>query len=57
MRACWNSGRIRPFTSRNDDAHRSSVASTDPPAIAAIHDRQIMLTQRVRTRAKAQLEC
>src|SRR3954451_8088474 len=38
MRACWNSGPIRPFTSRNDDAHSSSVASTDPPVI---HDSRI----------------
>ena len=46
MRSCWNRGLIRPFTSRNDDAHSSSVASTDP---LAIHDLRIMVAQRVRT--------
>jgi hypothetical protein len=35
MRFCWKSGLMRPFTSRNDDAHASSVASIEPPAIAA----------------------
>jgi hypothetical protein len=52
MRACWNSGRIRPLTSRNDDAHSSSVASTDP---AAIHDFRIMVTQGFRDQRKLQL--
>jgi hypothetical protein len=55
MRSCWNSGLIRPFTSRSEDAHSSSAASTDPPAIAAIHDRQIMVAQRARTRSEPQL--
>ena len=55
MRSCWNRGLIRPFTSRSDDAQSSSVASTVPPAITAIHDRRIMVAQRVRTRAEPQL--
>ena len=40
MRACSNSGLIRSYTSRSEDAHSSSVASTDPPSIAAAHDRR-----------------
>ncbi len=31
--ACVNNGRIRPLTSRNDDAHNSSVASIEAPDI------------------------
>ena len=30
VRCCGNSGRIRLFTSRKDDAHNSSVVSTEP---------------------------
>src|ERR1700730_10456075 len=32
-RSCVNSNRIRAFTSRNDDAHASNVASIDAPDI------------------------
>ena len=32
-RSCVNSSRIRPFTSRSDDAHSSSVVSIDAPVI------------------------
>jgi len=32
-RACVNSGRIRRFTSRSDDAHSSNVVSIDAPDI------------------------
>src|SRR3954451_3157532 len=42
VRSCRNKGLIRSLTLRNDDAHSSSVASTDP---AAIHDLRIMVTQ------------
>jgi NAD(P)H-hydrate repair Nnr-like enzyme with NAD(P)H-hydrate dehydratase domain len=35
MRSWLNRGLIRPLTSRSDDAHASSVASTVPPAITA----------------------
>ena len=40
-RSCANSGRIRFFTSRSDDAHNSSVVSIDAPVI---HDLRIMVT-------------
>ena len=49
MRSCWNKGLIRPFTSRSDDAHSSSVASTDPPVI---HDLRIMVAQRIQSQLK-----
>jgi hypothetical protein len=55
MRSCWNKGLIRPFTSRSDNAQSSSVASTEPPVIAAIHDRRIMVAQRVRKPLRSQL--
>src|SRR3954464_1915332 len=45
-------GRIRPLTSRNDDAHSSSVASTNPPVI---HDPRILVTQGFRDQPRSQL--
>src|ERR687885_732407 len=32
-RCCVNNGRMRAFTSRNDDAHSSSVVSIETPLI------------------------
>jgi hypothetical protein len=55
MRSWLNKGLIRPLTSRNDDAHSSSVASTVPPAITAIHDHRTMGAQRVRNPISPQL--
>ena len=40
--SCVNNGRIRPFTSRSDDAQSSNVVSINAPVI---HDLQIMVTQ------------
>src|SRR5213076_3528826 len=39
---CRNTGLIRSLTVRNEDAHSSSVASTEPPVI---HDLRTMMTQ------------
>jgi hypothetical protein len=47
-----NSGRIRAFTSRNEDAQNSNVASIDAPVI---HDLRIMETHGFRSQQKAQL--
>ena len=41
-RSWLNRGRMRPFTSRRDEAHNSSVASIDVPVV---HDARIMVTQ------------
>jgi hypothetical protein len=43
---------MRPFTSRSDEAHNSSVASIEVPAV---EDAPIMPTQRIRTSLKMQL--
>ena len=47
-RSCVNSRRIRFLTSRSDDAHSSSGASIDAPAI---HDLSIMVVHRFRDEA------
>ena len=49
-RSCANSGRIRRFTSRSDDAHNSSVASIEAPVI---HDLQIMVIHGFRHQTNA----
>jgi hypothetical protein len=40
------------LTSRNDDAHSSSVASTNPPVI---HDPRILVTQGFTDQPRSQL--
>src|SRR5829696_5794344 len=42
VRSCRNTGLIRSLMVRNEDAHSSSVASTEPPVI---HDLRTMVTQ------------
>src|SRR3954465_1580243 len=42
VRSCRNTGLIRSLMVRNEDAHSSSVASTEPPVI---HDLRTMMTQ------------
>jgi hypothetical protein len=49
-RSCANSGRIRLFTSRSDDAHNSSVVSIDAPVI---HDLRIMVIHGFRNQTNA----
>ncbi|MGA8611343.1 MAG: hypothetical protein WB760_06445, partial [Xanthobacteraceae bacterium] len=44
-RSCANNGRIRFFTSRNDDAHNSKVVPIDAPIT---HDLRIMVTHGFR---------
>ncbi|OAV50293.1 hypothetical protein A6U98_22910 [Rhizobium sp. WYCCWR10014] len=51
-RSSVNSGRIRAFASRNEDAQSSSVASIDTPVI---HDLRIMETHGVRHSTHMQL--
>ena len=53
-RSWRNSGRIRAFTSRNEDAKSSSVASTDA---AVIHDLPIMEIHGFGRPSKTQLSC
>ena len=52
IRSCVKSGRVHAFTSRNEDAQSSSVASIEAPII---HDLRSMETRRFRSQTKAQL--
>ena len=51
-RSCVNRVRIRPLTSRSDEAQSSSVVPIDAPVI---HDLQIMVTQGFRYPKNPQL--
>ncbi len=51
-RSCVNSGRIRRFTSRSEQAHNASASSTATPAT---RDLRTVPTQQIRNRSKMQL--
>src|SRR5215831_8646257 len=54
---CWlNSGPIRAFTSRSDDAHSSKVVSTDAPAIYDLPNHAGLWIQKFEQNATVMLE-
>src|SRR5262249_45425456 len=54
---CWlNSGPIRAFSSRSDDAHSSKVVSTDAPAIYDLPNHAGLWIQKFEQNATVMLE-
>src|SRR6185312_9874789 len=56
-RSWLNNGRIRAFTSRNDDAQSSSVVSTDAPAIHDLPNHGGPSIQKFEQNATVMLGC